>query len=879
MKQHLMGMAGILFRLIVMLVLILGQTACSKVSQPVSTPVTSSDKVVITFADYEVSRSRYEPLMAEFHKQNPGITVQFVPIPMSSFGSNETQSDHYRTQASAADTSLAFTGGPEVSAYFRDLGPQMEADSSFKPDDFWPGALTACQDQKGHTWGIPVSLTLTGIFYDEQAFTAAGLAVPKPGWTWDDFRRDIPTLAGHEGDTVHYGYADPPFSTESLLTPLINASLATNGGEIDVQALTNVSQWYLDLAKARVLYPITDIENIKQREADWTTLFNTSKPPAMWAGHLDYPVPGKMGGNSFALDQYGFAPFPVAADGSASLTSPLLAQCVVVSANSLHPSATWAWANFLSQQTLIRDKTKLNELALLPARQSVADAADLWNSLPAKAQSAVHYAVEHGSYLGLYLSIDQTVDIAIEKATSGKANLSAALADAKTGLTYTPQPQPATKGTEIAVATPVPSQAMTANIPIISFFPGNQTPEVVKALEALANQFNKEHQDILVKISDEQSGNHDCFIDRTGSVYLIQSGNVIDLSALMDNEPASFQQDYDPSLLAASHYQGKLYDLPVTTQPTVMSYNADLLAKRGLQPPSPDWNFNDFLTLIQKVASTTETDKSYGYFNPDFDLLIAQRNVQWLDITSGNIPVVKLNTPEMANALTWLTGLIKTGALYSDNSSGDWWQNLSNTFTSGQAAFWTSQAGLTDGTVFINTVGDKPAFKVGVVPLPAMQVSIPTFRWSDDWGTYISNQAKDPQACWSWMKFLSEQASVLPGIPARKSVATSPAWEASVGKDLSNTYRLAAARAYHDTNGVLNLNDVILIGPLQTWEGQAQNAIIRGDNPKIALSGAQKKADQYLACIQGADIARLNYKDLTDKVKSCATQADPQGSW
>ena len=184
MKQHIPSTSITLIRLLVSLVFILEQTACTKATQPALTSVSSGENVVITFTDYESSHSLYEPLMAEFHKQNPSITVQFVALPESSTGSNTTASDYYRTQASTGDTSLAYTGWPEVSGYFRDLQPQIEADPAFKPDDFWPGEMHACQDANGHTWGIPISLLLTGVYYDGKAFTDAGLPDPTPGWTW-----------------------------------------------------------------------------------------------------------------------------------------------------------------------------------------------------------------------------------------------------------------------------------------------------------------------------------------------------------------------------------------------------------------------------------------------------------------------------------------------------------------------------------------------------------------------------------------------------------------------------------------------------------------------------------------------------------------------
>ena len=890
-------------RLLFTLIFILEQAACSKPTQPIVQPQPTSgeENVVITFTDYESSRSLYEPVMAEFHKQNPSITVQFVALPESSSGSAATTSDYYRTQAAAADTSLAFGGGPDVSGYFRDLQPQIDADPTFKPDDFWPRALTGCQDAQGHTWGVPMTLYLTGIYYDEQAFEAAGLPTPKPGWTWDEFRQDATALAKQSGDAIRYGYADMPTgNSNSILTPLLDASLAANGGEIDPQALAKVAQWYLDLAKAKVLYPITGMDYTQQVDDQWKALFATvENRPAMWAGSLIYPVPGKDVGTTYAISEYGFAPFPVAADGSNSNTTPLVTRCAVISANSLHPAATWAWINFLSRQWLVQDPTKLNALAQMPARRSVAEAGGFWTNLPAKAEPAVRYGLTHGCYLGVFLPIEQAIDTALGKAAFGQIDLAGALAETKAMLAFAPQST--NDNTPVAVATPKPTQNTSANVALIKFYNPYADPykNASTAFEKIVEQFNKSHSDIVIEESavfpsyhgegyyTALANNYDCFISQNDPLGASTSDQVLSLDSMMAGEDTTFKRDYDSLLLQAYQYQGELYDLPLMTQPNVIYYNTDLLVKRGLQPPSTDWTVADFVTLIQAAASTSETDRSFGFINPDYDLLLADRNIpMWLDFSSS-LPIVKLDTPEMSNALAWLTSLVKSGALYFDPSpkvigsqeaiqkaEEAKWIRLSSAFESGQIAFWESIAGETDGG-YASTPNFQPPFKIGVLPFPVKPEGNGQYGYSRDVGIYISRQAKNPNACWTWMKFLSEQPTVFDGIPARKSVAASPTWEAKVGPDAAVVYRLAADRVRR----VSDYNNNWVKAPLQDWEGQAIEAAFRGNDPSQALKESQQMADAYLTCLQTVDPTKLSMTDIQNKVNSCAKQADPQGNW
>jgi len=43
-------------------------------------------------------------------------------------------------------------------------------------------------------------------------------------------------------------------------------------------------------------------------------------------------------------------------------------------------------------------------------------------------------------------------------------------------------------------------------------------------------------------------------------------------------------------------------------------------------------------------------------------------------------------------------------------------------------------------------------------------------------GYGISAQTEQAQACWEWLKFLSEQVSIMQGVPTRRSMAESEAY-------------------------------------------------------------------------------------------------------
>ncbi len=891
MKRHISNPVRILARPLIAFIFILQLAACSKAPQLAASPDSQAQAVTITFAGSESDQSLYQPLIDEFHKVNTTINVQFVVLPASSTGSATATSDYYRAQASAADTAIVGGSGAEKGDYFLDLGPQIEADAAFQPDDFWPGALGACQDGEGHTLGAPVTVILTGIYYDEQAFADAGLETPKPGWTWDDFRQDATILAKQTGNAVRYGYADQPYAAfNSILAPFLNANLAENKGELDLQGLALTAGWYLDLARAKILYPLTGTDLNPQAQNAWKALFADAEyRPAMWAGNLAGPALGNDATGAFALSQFGFAPFPVAGEDPNFKTTPLQANCAVVSKGSAHPAAAWAWVDFLTHHWAIQNKSQSNELVQMPARPSVAEAEGFWTNLPEKAQAAVRFGLEHGSYLNLYYPIESAIAGVFEQAARNQADLTTLLEEEKSSLAVSALPTP--KGTplataSLAVATPVTTPTASENAAQIRFYL-DALPGEMDALNPLVEQFNRVHPDIVVQVSTRYkadqneglfqslAGQFDCFVSQNDPANAL--GQVLNLNPFMENEDASFRQDYDPSWLQASQNQGQLLDLPLVAQPVVIAYNADLLARQGLQPPSPEWTFDDFLNLIQAVTSTTEGDQTYGLL-PDsqlvrpVDLLLAGRGANWLD-TSGEFPVVTLDSPEMASTLTWLAGLFHSGELFQSSPGQDWWPSITAAVTSGQVAFWTALAGEPDGGYYSNA--EKLPFKVGIAPLPVMPAGAGSFQESFDKGMYISSKAKAPQACWTWMKFLSEQPAVFQGVPARQTVATSPQWEAGVGPEVATIYRAAAAHVTRSGNFSISLNERYLQLPLGTWEGQAKSGAMQGNDPAPLLVDAQRKADAYLACMQGVDLSTIAKTDLQAKVMACAKQVDP----
>jgi len=839
-----------------------------------------AEDAVITFGSYAYERSLYEPLIEAFNEQYAPLTVQFVELPEYTSAS-DVPTNYYRALASAADTTMVYASAPEFSYYFRDLQPLLESDPSFDVDDFWSGALDACVDAQGRMVGVPLNFMVNGIFYDRAAFEAAGLPLPAPGWTYDDLRRAVEALKRKDGDTVRYGLAEQGLGYNSILGPIIDAHLYDTDGEPDPDALLEEIQWYADLIEQEALFAWVDTENYDGQWQAWQELFEGDSRPAMWGGDLggylpgvNYIPPGTDPYANTALAQFDFAPYPVSADGSLMGTSPVWPTCIGISAGSRNPRGAWTWLNFLSRQSLVRDRTMIYEVSRIPARRSVADASGFWDSLPDKAEPAVRYAVEHAWFNPLYPVEFGAVVQALSRYLTGKAEFAEALDATMAQMASTPQPTPDTA--PVVVATPRPT--LSADTKVIDFF-FNYYGSAVSRLKAEIEAYRKENPDVAINLEMDFGGQpsedihsylaseYDCFIWFPSFSGEAAPSSLLDLTPFFQAEGPDFTGDFFSSQLEPLRSEGKLFGLPAANQPQVMAYNKTLLERLGLEIPGVDWTFDDFLSLIAAVGSTRAGQETYGFLTSEWEeLLLRGRGVLGYDPLQDP-PLAKFDSPEFLSGLEWLLEQKETNAILLQGD--DNWQTVSDALNQGRVAFWSSQAGQETG--MYSGVGTE--FEIGALPMPEVEG---IYTWTSNQSYFISAQADDPQACWDWIRHLLDQPDILDGMPTRRSLIESSNWRALVGPDKADAYQAAVARSEEQ----LVQTFTPVTWPLSEFQRMAVSRALKGEDLRLVGAETQQKAENYLACIAGLpEPADGSSEESYSQVNDCASQADPTGPW
>ncbi|GAA2238652.1 sugar ABC transporter substrate-binding protein [Herbiconiux moechotypicola] len=145
----------------------------------------------IMSADSQAEVDVWEHLADMVHEQYPEITVNFESAPFKDYYNKLT------TQAASND--LACIAGlqaqrvPDVGSLFTDLEPSFES-TDFDIADYAPSIVEGLQNDDGEQLAVPYDLGPYVLYYNKDMFDAAGLPVPTPGWSKEEFLSAAKTL-------------------------------------------------------------------------------------------------------------------------------------------------------------------------------------------------------------------------------------------------------------------------------------------------------------------------------------------------------------------------------------------------------------------------------------------------------------------------------------------------------------------------------------------------------------------------------------------------------------------------------------------------------------------------------------------------------------
>ncbi|WP_203920152.1 ABC transporter substrate-binding protein [Rugosimonospora africana] len=285
----------------------------------------------------------YQQRADAYTAQHPGVKVTVKNIPVDNY---DQQVDTMIAGNSSPDIiEVNGTDGPSLASrgVVLDLGPKIQS-AGLKLEDTVDAARVKGYNLKGKQFALPDRGGNLVFYYNKTMFDKAGVALPKAGWTWDEFTAAAQKLTIVQGGkTVQYGVAidNWPQAVESVARSFGGTLLndALDKPAIDSSQFRGGMQAYYDLAaKLKVSPTMKDYANFGQN-VNRDALFAQGKTAMIWAGLWDVPDFVKQGLS------FGIAPPPTV--DPANPTMMAFGTGLAVGSRSKNQQAAWEVVKYM----------------------------------------------------------------------------------------------------------------------------------------------------------------------------------------------------------------------------------------------------------------------------------------------------------------------------------------------------------------------------------------------------------------------------------------------------------------------------------------------------------------------------------------------------
>ncbi|HEY2241359.1 MAG TPA: ABC transporter substrate-binding protein [Streptosporangiaceae bacterium] len=317
---------------------------------------------------------------------------------------------------------------------------------------------------------------------------------------------------------------------------------------------------------------------------------------------------------------------------------------------------------------------------------------------------------------------------------------------------------------------------------------------------------------------------------------------VVDLTQVVKQAGVNWNDFYVGEREVAT-VNGKVIGIPALVDNLAVVYNKKLFAQAGLQPPSANWTWSDFVADAKKLTDASKKQYGTAYVTPGtedtvwhWEALLWEAGGQLLN--SGNTKAA-FNSAAGLTSLNTLKTLAADKSVYFDPTD----QAYENVFNSGKIGM------LVTGPWDLSTF---PNVKYGVQVMPTYPGSSgghQTISGPDNWVVF-NNGAARTKAAEKFLLWLTAPAQVktwslgVGELPTRASVANSPGFVATMNQALPGISTFIA-----------NLSNVKQARPQITQYPKISTALgnmvlsvlLNKSTPQAALNSAEKQVNADLA--------------------------------
>lgn len=321
-------------------------------------------------------------------------------------------------------------------------------------------------------------------------------------------------------------------------------------------------------------------------------------------------------------------------------------------------------------------------------------------------------------------------------------------------------------------------------------------PAMEKTNQQLIDQFEKTHPNIKVDLQSYEPSSYWPKISAMAAAG--KAPDVFDMSSGFLDEWASKgllynlqdfvdkdlnKDDYFTSVFNAVRYPdkqtGDMYAFPYAWVTTVLYYNKNMFDEAGLDYPTKEWTWDDFLKSSQKLTLDKNSDGQTDQYGFWFYGRYAQIE-PWIYQNDGRILnedktkfALDENGKETLQFLTDLTTKYKVSPKPKDMQG----INQQDLFPTGKVAMWV------DGSWNIannrNIIKDQFDWGFTTVPRGEHRKEEATYGWPDNIAIY--NKTEHPEEAWEFIKFMTGKERSVENyaggkVPIFKDTAMSDEW-------------------------------------------------------------------------------------------------------
>ncbi|WOQ70649.1 sugar ABC transporter substrate-binding protein [Microbacterium limosum] len=265
-------------------------------------------------------------------------------------------------------------------------------------------------------------------------------------------------------------------------------------------------------------------------------------------------------------------------------------------------------------------------------------------------------------------------------------------------------------------------------------------------------------------------------ISTEGAQFVHANGLVQPINGYLESDPGAqeLRADVADGLIEFFTVDGDVIALADAWNDMVIWYNTDVFAAAGVEPPSADWTWDEFVDVAARLSSDTDGDganDTYGFTwasNEIFPGILPWVANAGGNLVSDDVCAPTVDSPEVIEAVSFLNDLIAEGIAPAP-------MPMSDVFTRFQ-----------NGTIAMFGAGRWPNGSFGAAGFTAGDIQLyptgATYKTVAGGGAYaILSSSEDPDLAWEFQKFtLSDEIQELyvgtpdaPGdlIPSRRSIA------------------------------------------------------------------------------------------------------------